>query len=158
MSSNAKANTPDHFESFKDRMSFTGQLLIARKFSERFSLMLMPTWVHTNYVIDNDQNDIYAFGVGGRFKITKRMALIADYFKVFRSPASANNFEANGLKFYNPLGAGIEFETGGHVFDFTFTNSTAILENQFIPYTSTSWRQWRFRWGFNLSRIFSLKK
>ena len=80
------------------------------------------------------------------------------YFKVFRNNSSTNSFKENGLNFYNPLGAGIEFETGGHVFDFTFTNSTAILENQFIPYTTTSWRQWRFRWGFNLSRVFSLKK
>jgi hypothetical protein len=139
-------------------MSFAGQLMIGRKFSDYLSLMLIPTWVHTNYVTSNDQNTIYAMGIGGRLKLTKRMALIADYFKVFRGKNSRNNFEAIGLNFYNPLGAGIEFETGGHVFDFTFTNSTAILENQFIPYTTTSWRYGRFRWGFNLSRIFSLKK
>ncbi len=158
MASNAKANSPDHFSSFSDRMSFVNQLLIARKFSDRFSLMIMPSWVHTNYVISSDQNDIFAMGIGGRLKVSKRMALVADYFKIFRNSSSTNSFDAAGLKFYNPLGVGVEFETGGHVFDFTFTNSTAILENQFIPYTTTSWRQWRFRWGFNLSRIFSLKK
>lgn len=158
MASNVKANTPDHFNSFNDRLSFTNQLLIARKFSDRLSLMVMPTWIHTNYVTHNDQNDIYAIGIGGRLKLNNRMALIADYYRVFRTPASTNSFKDNGLAFYNPLGAGIEFETGGHVFDFTFTNSTAILENQFVPYTTTSWSQWRFRWGFNLSRIFSLKK
>ncbi len=158
MASNAKANSPDHFNSFSDRMSFTNQLLIARKFSDGFSLMLMPSWVHTNYVVSNDQNNIYAVGIGGRLKVSKRMALVADYFKVFRGSTSTDLFKAAGLKFYNPLGVGVEFETGGHVFDFTFTNSTAILENQFIPYTTTSWSQWRFRWGFNLSRIFSLKK
>jgi len=158
MASNIKANTPDHFESFADRMSFASQLLIARKFSDRFSLMVMPTWIHTNYVIHNDQNDVFAAGIAGRLKLTSRMAIIADYFKVFRNSNSIASFKENGLKFYNPLGIGVEFETGGHVFDFTFTNSTAILENQFIPYTTTSWTQWRFRWGFNLSRIFSLKK
>ncbi|MDB5277450.1 MAG: hypothetical protein JWR61_2405 [Ferruginibacter sp.] len=158
MASNAKANTPDHFNNFSDRLSYTSQLLLARKFSDRFSLMVMPTYVHTNYVIHNDQNDIYAAGIGGRLKISKRVALVADYFKVFRNKASTAALKANGLTFYNPFGAGLEFETGGHVFDFTFTNSTAILENQFIPYTTTSWAQWRFRWGFNLSRIFSLKK
>ena len=120
--------------------------------------MLMPTCVHTNYVTSNDQNTIYAIGIGVRLKLSKRMALVFDYFKIFRSNDSKNRFEATGLTFYNPLGAGIQFETGGHVFDFTFTNSTAILENQFIPYTTTSWTEWRFRWGFNLSRIFSFKK
>jgi hypothetical protein len=158
MASNAKANTPDHFDHFSDRLSYTSQLLLARKFSDRFSLMVMPTYVHTNYVIHNDQNDMYAAGIGGRVKISKRVAVVADYFKVFRNKTSTAALKVNGLAFYNPFGAGLEFETGGHVFDFTFTNSTAILENQFIPYTTTSWAQWRFRWGFNLSRIFSLKK
>jgi len=158
MASNIKANTPDHFDRFSDRLSFTEQIILARKFSDRLSLMLIPSFVHTNYVIANDQNDVWAMGVGGRFKITNRMALIADYFKVFRSNSSLSAFKAKGLKFYNPLGVGIEFETGGHVFDFTFTNSTAILENQFIPYTTTSWLSGQFRWGFNISRIFSFKK
>jgi len=158
MASNIKANTPDHFDQFSDRLSFTEQIILAKKFSDRFSLMLIPSFVHTNYVIANDQNDIWAMGIGGRFKITKRMAFIADYFRVFRSNTSISEFKAKGLKFYNPLGVGLEFETGGHVFDFTFTNSTALLENQFLPYTTTSWLSGQFRWGFNISRIFSFKK
>lgn len=158
MNSNVKPNTPDHFEKFSDRLSFTGQLLIACKIADGFSLMLMPTAVHTNYVVQNDENDVYALGVAGRLKITPRMGLVADYFKVFRTQASIDKFKTDGLTFYNPLGVGLEFETGGHVFDITFTNCTAILENQFIPYTSTTWNMGQFRWGFNLSRIFSLKK
>jgi Membrane bound beta barrel domain (DUF5777) len=158
MASNSKSNTPDHFDRFSDRMAFTGQLIMARKFSDRFSLMLLPTYVHTNYVSATDQNDVWAMGIGGRLKLTKRMALIVDYFKVFRNSRSTAAFREKGLKFYNPLGVGLEFETGGHVFDFNFTNSAALMENQFIPYTTTSWLMGQFRWGFNISRIFSFKK
>ena len=158
MSSNVKPNTPDHFEKFSDRLSFAGEVFIASKISDGFSLMVIPAYIHTNYVIANDVNDVYAIGVAGRLKITKRMGLVADYFKVFRDQKSIDKFKANGLTFYNPLGVGLEFETGGHVFDLTFTNCTSILENQFIPYTTTTWKMGQFRWGFNLSRIFSLKK
>jgi len=158
MSSNIKPNTPDHFEKFSDRLSFAGEVFIASKISDGFSLMVIPAYIHTNYVIANDVNDVYAIGVAGRLKITKRMGLVADYFKVFRDQKSIDKFKANGLTFYNPLGVGLEFETGGHVFDLTFTNCTSILENQFIPYTTTTWKMGQFRWGFNLSRIFSLKK
>jgi hypothetical protein len=158
MTSNVKPNTPDHFEKFSDRLSFVGQLLIGCKISDGFSLMVIPAVVHSNYVIGNDENDVYAIGVAGRLKITKRMGLVADYFRVFRSQESIDRFKADGLTFYNPLGVGLEFETGGHVFNLTFTNCTAILENQFIPYTSTTWNMGQFRWGFNLSRIFSFKK
>jgi hypothetical protein len=158
MSSNVKPNTPDHFEKFSDRLSFAGELFIASKISDGFSLMIIPAYIHTNYVTANDVNDIYAIGVAGRLKLTKRMGLVADYFRVFRDQKSIDKFKASGLTFYNPLGAGLEFETGGHVFDLTFTNCTSILENQFIPYTTTTWKMGQFRWGFNLSRIFSLKK
>jgi hypothetical protein len=158
MASNVKLNTPDHFENFNDRMSYTGQLMIGRKFSDFFSMMLTPTYVHTNYVTYNDQNDIFAAGIGARLKLSKHFGIIADYFKVFRGKTSTDRFKAAGLKFYDPLGVGVEIETGGHVFDFNFTNSTALLENQFIPYTTSSWGGWHFRWAFNMSRIFSLKK
>jgi len=37
-----------------------------------------------------------------------------------------------------------------------FTNAEAISENQFLRRTTTSWGDGQFRWGFNLSRTFSL--
>ena len=104
-----------------------------------------------------DQNDVFAAGIGARYKFNKHFALLVDYFDVFRSKGSTDRFKAAGIDFYAPLGIGLEVGTGGHVFDFNFTNSTALLENQFIPYTTTSWRGWRFRWAFNMSRIFTLK-
>jgi hypothetical protein len=157
MASNVKANTPDHFASFNDRVSFTGQMLLSRRFSDRLSVMLMPTFVHSNYVINMDENNVFAAGVGARYKFNKHFALLVDYFNVFRSKTSIERFKAVDINFYSPLGIGLEIGTGGHVFDFNFTNSTALLENQFIPYTTTSWGSWRFRWAFNMSRIFSLK-
>ena len=157
MASNIKVNTPDHFANFSDRLSFTGQMLLSRRFSDRLSVMVMPTFVHSNYVISMDENNVFATGVGARYKFNKHFALLVDYYKVFRSQASTESFKAAGINFYSPLGVGLEIGTGGHVFNFNFTNSTALLENQFIPYTTTSWSSWRFRWAFNMSTIFSLK-
>ncbi len=51
------------------------------------------------------------------------------------------------MQFYNPLAAGVEIETGGHVFSVNFTNAAAILENQFVPETRASWLQGQFRRG-----------
>ncbi len=158
MKSNIKLNVPDHFENFSDRLSFVGQLLIARKFSERLSLILIPSFVHTNYVVANDQNSLWALGAGGRWKFSKRMGVVVDYFVPFRSKESKALFSSQGLFFYNPLGVALEIETGGHVFELSFTNSTAILENQFIPYTTTGWQKNQFRWGFNISRVFTIGK
>lgn len=158
MGSNINPKVPDHFDTFSDRWSFVAQTIIVRKFSSNFSLALLPTYTHYNRVGYGDSNDIFAIGIGARAKLTKRMALIADYFYTFDSGNRKAYFEKNGLPFYNPLAAGLEIETGGHVFQLTFMNNTALLENQFIPYTTTSWRKGQFRWGFSISRPFSFKK
>jgi len=153
------ATSDADFQKFSDRMSFVAQAIIARKFSDNFSLALSPTYVRRNYVSYMDMNNLFGLGLGGRLKVSHRMAIIADYFLSFRSQESKNYFlQKKGFRFYNPLGVGLEMETGGHVFNFIFTNSTAILENQFIPSTSSTWTKGGFRWGFSISRTFTLTK
>ncbi|HAH23850.1 MAG TPA: hypothetical protein DCL77_08845 [Prolixibacteraceae bacterium] len=147
------------FQKFSDRLSFLTQAIIARKFNDDLSLALLPTYVRRNYVSFMDMNNLFGLGMGGRMKLSHRMALIADYFYSFRSKESKDYFlQQKGFKFYNPLGVGLEMETGGHVFNFIFTNSTAILENQSIPSTSSSWTKGGFRWGFSITRTFTFKK
>ncbi|HKJ43368.1 MAG TPA: DUF5777 family beta-barrel protein [Sunxiuqinia sp.] len=148
-----------NFSSFSNRLSFIAQAIIARKFSDNLSLELLPTFIRRNYVTYMDQNNLLALGVGGRMKVSPRMAIIADYYYSFRKQASKDYFlQQKNFKFYNSLSLGLEIETGGHVFNVCFTNATATLENQYIPSTSTSWGKGEFRWGFSISRAFSLGK
>jgi len=139
-----------------DRWSFLEQLILARKFGNVLSLALLPTYIRRNLVGYGDMNDLFALGIGGRIRITSRMAFLIDYFLPFRSTASREYFRRQGVRFYHPLALGLEIETGGHVFHINFSNSTAILENQFIPYTTRSWTKGEFRWGFNIARTFTL--
>ena len=145
------------FDKFGDRMSYLAQMIITRKFSDNLSLAFSPTYVRRNYVTFMDMNNLFALGMAGRMKVSPRMALVVDYFLTFRSKESKDYFsEQKDFKFYNPLGIGLEVETGGHVFNLSFMNSTAILENQFIPSTSSSWGDGEFRWGFSITRTFTL--
>ncbi len=158
MRSNVNDKVPDYFGSFSDRLSFIGQVILTRKFNRNFSLAILPTYSHYNRTGFGDSNDVFALGGGARVKITKRMAIIADYFYTFDSKNRKDFFKRNGLPLYNPLAAGVEIETGGHVFQITFMNSTALSENQFIPYTTSAWEKGQFRWGFSITRPFSLAK
>jgi hypothetical protein len=147
------------FQKFSDRMSYVAQAIIARKFSDNLSLALLPTYVRRNYVSYMDMNNLFALGVGGRMKVSHWMAVVVDYFMSFRKEDSKDYFrQQKDFRFYNPLGIGLEIETGGHVFNLSFTNATATLENQFIPSTSSSWTDGGFRWGFTITRRFSLFK
>lgn len=152
------ATSDASFQKFGDRMSYVAQVIITRKFSDKLSLALSPTYVRRNYVSFQDMNDLFALGIGSRVKFSRRMALVVDYVVSFRSQESKDYFlDQHEFEFHNPLGIGLEIETGGHVFNLSFTNSTAILENQFIPATSSSWTDGEFRWGFSITRTFTLK-
>ena len=159
-----KGNTEDPtsataYENFQDRMNYVSQMIIARKFNSNISFILSPTYVHRNFTAYRDQNSMFAVGIGGRAKLSKRMALVVDYFLPFRNKADRQYLEqVVATKFYNPLGLGLEMETGGHVFHLNFTNATAIQEMQFIPQTTSSWLKGQYRWGFSISRRFSFSK
>src|SRR6185312_1485602 len=63
------------------RASYVFQLLVARKFSEGFALQLMPTFVHAdNISFFHNKNDIFAIGIAGTQKLSKRINFNAEYY------------------------------------------------------------------------------
>lgn len=145
------------FDDNLDRLTYTGQLLIARKFGERLSLQLTPTFIHRNKVeSDTEPNDIMAVGIGGRVKISKRTSLNAEYF--YRLPMSLEAGISTNPTYYNSLSLGFDIETGGHVFQLHFTNSLGMVERQFIAQTEGNWAKGDVHYGFNISRTFSFDK
>jgi hypothetical protein len=136
-----------------NRFSYVFQLLVARKFSPRFSLELNPTVVHRNLVeTELDPNDTYSLGIGSRFKLTKRLSINMEYYYVV---PPINDYRS--VKTYNPLSVGFDIETGGHVFQFHLTNSLAMIEKGFITETTGNWLDGDIHLGFNISRTFALK-
>jgi predicted porin len=132
-------------------MAFYGQVIIGRKFSERFTLQLMPTLLHVNLVekaIDN--NDTYSLGVGARIKLSNRMSVNADYYYRL-NPNQKTTTHA-------PLSLGLDIETGGHVFQLHFTNSKGMNERAFLSDNEYSWSKGDIMFGFNISRSFQIKK
>lgn len=134
------------------RLSYCSQLLIGKKFGQRFSLIIAPTYVHRNFVAFEDENGLFSVGVSARIKITKVFSFITEYFHNLRSTDPIL-----GLEYKNPLGFGLEFDTGGHLFMLNFTNSAGLSETQFIPYTASDWSKGQFRMGFTISRIIKFK-
>jgi Membrane bound beta barrel domain (DUF5777) len=155
---NVSINVPEQensFEKFSDRLSQVLQLMLARRFGN-VSLQISPTIVNRNFVVQNDQNTLFALGAAARIPFSQKLIFIADYFHTFRSANSKGYFKTQGVQFYDAIGAGFEILTHGHVFHINFTNATEILENRFIPRTVTSWGKGQFRWGFTISRNFIL--
>lgn len=130
---------------------YSSQLLIGRKFSESLSLQFMPTMIHYNLVAGaTDANDIFALGAGGRIKISKRISINAEYY--YQLPG----FQFEGTE--NSLAIGFDIETGGHVFQLNFTNSTGMTERSIITETTGEFFKGDIHFGFTISRVFTLVK
>jgi hypothetical protein len=142
---------PERKNYFTSRLGYFFQVLLGRMMTEKLTLQLSPTMVHQNLVkLNADSNNIFALGIGGRFRLSRRISLTWDYYHVY-NPLKEQNFQ-------DPLSVGVDIETGGHVFQLHFSNSTGMNERAFITETTGKWDKLQVRFGFNLSRVFQLKK
>ncbi len=136
---------------FSSRVSYTHQLIIARKFSEALSLQIMPTFIHRNLSpLIAEPNDLLAIGIGGRQKLTKRTSFNVEYYYMIPG------YKIKGTT--NSLSVGFDIETGGHVFQLHFTNTRAMTEKNFISETTGKWQKGDILFGFNISRVFNIGK
>lgn len=136
---------------FSSRVSYTYQLLVARKFNNSISAQLIPSLIHKNLVpTGEDKNDIFSVGIGGRVKLTKRMSVNAEYFY---TPTSQISYDFN-----QPLSIGLDIETGGHVFQLHFSNAQAFFDRGFITETNGKWWDGDIYFGFGISRVFTIVK
>ena len=142
-----------------ERYSYHGQLLIARKFNEKISIQFMPTILHQNRVesaaIDNT---MLSMGAGGRYKLSNRITLSAEYYYNLVDKNTYQNETGLPYPYHNSLALGVDIETGGHVFQLHFTNSKGMIEKQFIGQTIGTWENKDVFYGFNIARTFSFDK
>jgi len=162
--STANFSTSKNVESpnglYWNRFSYLHQLLVARKFSENFSVQLNGSMVHRNIIAYGYENKhaIYSAGIGARYKISAKRALSFEFNR------QLNMFEdvvdkGGDIVNYSPnlISLGYDWDTGGHIFQFFFSNSS---------YASNLWQlstnpikdgfgQWCI--GFNLNRSYTIK-
>ena len=140
---------PERENFFSSRLFYAHQIIIGRKFNNDLSLQLSPTMVHRNMVpTKEDKNDVYAIGGLGRYKLNQRLSINAEYFYVLPNQL--------GDEYTNSLSVGVDIETGGHVFQLHFTNSTSMTEPGFITENVGMWKQGDIHFGFNVSRVFTI--
>lgn len=130
---------------FSQRMSYTYQLLIARKFTKWLSVQIMPTLVHQNFVPTKaDKNLVFVPGIGARFKVSPSVAILGEYyFRVGERP---------GNGYHNSAAIGVDINTGGHVFQIQLTNSQSMYENGFLRQTTGNVLKGDIHLGFNITR------
>jgi hypothetical protein len=141
-------------ETWEHRLQHLHQLFVARKFSRRFSAQVGLAYLHQNYALaPTAPNDYFLLPLLLRFKTLKRLTIGAEA----ALPLWENKLEDDAPSSYLPgyapaIGLVIEIETGGHVFQLGVSRVSGIAEPHTLLNRGQSWR-----FGFNISRIFSPK-
>ena len=149
-------SNPDRDNLFSSRIAYHYALLVARKFGDAVSLQLMPTVVHRNLVpAEEDNNSVVSIGAGTSIKVTNSLRFNAEYYFI---PDGQIASDIGGLKVRNSLSFGVDLETGGHVFQLHLTNSRGMTEKYLIGENTGNWGNGDIHFGFNVSRVFTVKK
>lgn len=150
MSAITLKETPTEPLAFENRLAYTYQLLVARQFSERFSLQVAPTLAHYNLVATRDlKNDVISLGAAAKYQVTKSLSVKAEYFYTLPDQLADNKT--------NSIALGIDINTGGHVFQMHFSNSGGLTESAFLGDTTGDFFEGDIHFGFTINRIFKLK-
>lgn len=139
-----------------DRLSYFASLLVARKVTDRLSVQVAPMVSHFNTVfierdandeVVEEKNDHVALGLAGRYVLSRRLAVLAEYLPVLGS-------RSDGTR--DAFSVGLDLETGGHVFQLFFTSSPWLTEQHALARNADEFFAGDVRFGFNVNRVFSL--
>lgn len=130
-----------------DRWSFFNQLIVAKRFSPNFSAQATISISHYNIVANTMRNDMVAFSLGGRYKITSNTAILIDYSQPITEFLKDNPHPGFSL--------GIEFGTSAHAFQLFFTNYNGIVPQKNYMFNQNDIFNGDFLLGFNITRIYN---
>ena len=141
-------NDPAVKDEYLNRLLYVNQLIIGRKFNRSLSLEILPTLIHRNLVPTNqDDHALVSIGIAGRYKLSNRISVNADYF----IPLGDRSED-----YQNSVAIGVDYETGGHVFQVMIANSQGPYEYTFIENANGDFSTGILFLGFNISRAFTL--
>ncbi|RNC89908.1 MAG: hypothetical protein ED555_10710 [Allomuricauda sp.] len=139
-------------DDFSDRLSFTSQILVSKRFNKNFSLQLAPTLVNRSLGLSAaDPTSIFALGAGVRYKLGPHVSFVSEYYQVFNPLESRTTFD--------PIAFGVNWELGDLMLQFMLTNSWFMVEDAFITRTPNNFnfRNPNLNFGFNATYVIHFK-
>jgi hypothetical protein len=144
-----------------NKFSFLNQLLISRKFNDKFSLQLMPTWIHFNVVPYgiNNSNEVFSMGIAGKYKATGKLNITMEYARQLNMHKNLIS-KSGSIINYNPdlLSLGVEISTGTHLFQFYVGSTTDASAIDQLARNNSALKDGNIAFGFTINRSMNVKK
>ncbi|MDH3321709.1 MAG: DUF5777 family beta-barrel protein [Flavobacteriaceae bacterium] len=143
----ARVQENTNFNYHQDRYSYFHQLILVRRFSPEFSVQATGSVSHYNTVDVMMRNDMLAFSLGGRYKISPNTSILIDYSQPITK-----------FKDHNPnpgFSLGVEFGTSAHAFQIFVSNYQGILPQENYVYNSNDFFDGDVLLGFTITRLYN---
>ncbi len=135
--------------SFADRLSYNTTLIVSRKFGEKFSLQLSPSFIYHNLAAAGAEHHTFVLTFGGMYRLGFSSSLIMEYSWRTNNRPATNAY---------PLSIGWEFGTAGHLFQLVVSSSNEIVWQDLHTRDSFDYLKGKFCIGFNIKRYMWRKK
>jgi hypothetical protein len=138
----------DYYSDFNRRLAYNSQILISRSFGRSVAIQVIPSYVHYNYVHQEDmENDIFTVGFGGNIDLSRTISFQAEFYPILIKeslPADRNN----------TFSAGINIIKKRHRFQLFLTNTDQMDVTGMMGYSYNN----DIRFGFNITTLIQTKK
>jgi hypothetical protein len=126
------------------RFSYFTQLIASRKFNDKFSVQVAPSFFYYNAVDQGLKNANFAIHAGGRAKIIGYNSIIFEYDQLLTKQDIAIQPKPN-------LSIGYEIGTGTHAFQIFVANYSGIINQKNLLYNTNDFASGGFLVGFNIT-------
>ncbi|MEN8155428.1 MAG: DUF5777 family beta-barrel protein [Bacteroidota bacterium] len=131
---------------FIGRFSYLHQVIASKRFGEKLSFQVAPTFVYYNAVPEGYRNDNYSVDVGGRLQVMGFHSIIFEYDQPLVQP------QGDAAKtIYPNVSLGVEIGTSTHSFRVFASNYNAIVKNRSVAFNDRNPMDGDFQFGFNIS-------
>jgi hypothetical protein len=130
--------------SFAHRLSYNAQVIVSRKFSDKFSMQIAPVMIWRNLVQIEEEQLNMALPIGARLRLNNKSALLLEMTpKLLASDKQI------------PLALTYEIaSSSAHAFQIVLASTDGILEQNIYTSPIYDYSKGKFVLGFNIKRLF----
>lgn len=135
------------------RLSYFSQAIIAKKFSDKFSMQVAPTFFYFNSVTRGYKNANLSVSAGGRYNVFGSHSVIFEYDQLItKQDSSINATGAYTTKQPLPnVAIGWEIGTATHCFQVFAANFDKINGQYDLLYNTNDFKKRKYLFGFNIT-------
>jgi len=138
---------------FISRLSYFGQVIIGRKFTDWLSLQVASSYTHYNMVDTSMVHDVIGLSVNGRVRFSPQSSFIFEYDTPFQLKENTDKevtFESKPN-----ISFGVEISTSTHAFQVYLATANGILLQDVMMYNNNDWKNGELMIGFTITRLWS---